>query len=58
MKMYYKVHNEISYNVQIQFFLGNHVLKLLKSLKHSLQLGTAQRMKLYNTVNALKLGIW
>ena len=44
VKMYYKVYNEINYNVQIQL-RENHVLKLLKSLKHSSQLGTAQRTK-------------
>ena len=32
-------------------------LKLLKSLKHSWQHGTAQRMKLYHAVSALKLRI-
>ena len=30
----------------------------MKSLKHSSQLGTAQKMKLYHAVNVLKLKIW
>ena len=56
MKMYHKIHYEINYNANSYTILQeNHILELLKSLKHSLQLGIAQRMKLYHAVNALKL---
>ena len=37
-------------------FKKNHISKLLKSFK-SLHLGTAQRMKFYQAVNAQKLRI-
>ena len=38
-------------------FSKNHLSKLLKSIKHRSQLGTAQRIKFYHQVNALKLRI-